>query len=127
MLQRLDEARSAAFAEVRKKASGSMADQQHQWTPEELQGLAVLGLSITPHRGPVHGGWGYTWSRRDWAGPFTTPGAAIHAAFTEAQQALLFRSEYSWALFAQPGERWQFNAGGGWVHISEPGSAPKQE
>ena len=34
--------------------------------------------------------------------------AAIHAAFTEAMHALQFRSNYSWVLFAQPGERWQF-------------------
>ena len=77
--------------------------EQRQWTREELQGLSELGLSITPHRGPVHG-WGYTWQGRDWTGPFTTPDAALHAAFTDAQQAFLFRSEYSWVLFAQPGE-----------------------
>ena len=85
---------------------------------EELKGLSDRGLLITPHSDP-NLGWGYTWQGRDWAGPFTTPGAAIHAAFTEALQALQFRSEYSWVLFAQPGERWQFNAGEGWVHIAE--------
>ena len=77
--------------------------EQRQWTREELQGLSELGLSITPHRVPVQG-WGYTWQGRDWTGPFTTPDAALHAAFTDAQQAFLFRSEYSWVLFAQPGE-----------------------
>ena len=91
--------------------------EQRQWTREELQGLSELGLSITPHRRPVHG-WGYTWLGRDWTGPFTTPDAALHAAFTEGLQALVFRSEYSWVLFAQPGERWQFNEGEGWVRVA---------
>ncbi len=79
--------------------------------------LSALGLSITPHSDPAYG-WGYTWQGRDWTGPFTTPDAALHAAFTEALQALQFRSEYSWVLFAQPGEHWQFNGDGeGWVHV----------
>jgi len=56
-------------------------------------------------------GCGYAWQERDWVGPFPTRDAAIHAAFTEALQALLFRSENSWVLSAQPGERWQFNGG----------------
>jgi hypothetical protein len=90
---------------------------ERQWTHEELRGLSDLGLSITPHSDPVHG-WGYTWQNRDWVGPFTTIDAAIHAAFTEGLQALLFRSEYSWVLFAQPGERWQFNVGEGWVRVA---------
>jgi hypothetical protein len=90
---------------------------EHQWTPEELQALAALGLAITPHS-DASLGYGYTWQGRDWVGPFTTPGAAIHAAFSEALFALQVRSDYSWVLFAQPGERWQFNAGEGWVHVA---------
>jgi hypothetical protein len=49
----------------------------------------------------------------DW--PFSTPDAAIHAAFAEALQALPFRNEYSWVVAAQPGERRQFN-GESWAH-----------
>jgi hypothetical protein len=44
--------------------------------------------------------------------------AHLQAAFTDALLALKFRSDYSWVLFAQPGERWQFNAGDGWVHVA---------
>ena len=92
--------------------------EQRQWTPEELQGLAALGLSITSHSDASHG-WGYTRQGRDWAGSFTTPGAAIHAAFTEALLAMQFRSNYSWVLFAQPGELWRFGGDGeGWVHVA---------
>jgi hypothetical protein len=91
--------------------------EERQWTPDELQALTVLGLSITPHSDASYG-WGYTWQGRDWAGPFTTIDAAIHAAFTEARQAIQFRSTYSWTEFAQPGDRWQFNADEGWVHVA---------
>ena len=89
--------------------------EEHQWEPEELEALDFLGLAITPDSDAANG-WGYTWQGRDWTGPFPTPDAAIHAAFTEVQQALQFRSEYSWVLSAQPGERWQFN-GENWVRI----------
>src|SRR5712691_1733376 len=89
---------------------------EHQWTPDALQDLARLGLSITPHA-DANLGWGYTWQGRDWAGPFTTPGAALHAAFTEALQALLFRRDYSWVLFAQPGERWHWT-GQAWETVT---------
>ena len=44
--------------------------------------------------------------------------AHLQAAFTDVLLALKFRSDYSWVLFAQPGERWQFNAGDGWVHVA---------
>jgi hypothetical protein len=89
--------------------------EEHQWNPEELQALALLGLAITPHADAALG-WGYTWQGSDWSGPFLTPDAAIHAAFGEAQQALQFRSDYSWVVSVQPGERWQFN-GKVWVQI----------
>jgi hypothetical protein len=91
--------------------------EEHQWSPEELQALALLGLEITPHSDPADG-WGYTWQGRAWAGPFPTPDAAIHAAFTEAQQALQFRSEFAWALTAQSGEQRQFT-GESWVQVDE--------
>jgi hypothetical protein len=67
--------------------------------------LKQLGLDITPHSDPTHG-WGYTWQGRDWVGPFTSPAAALHAAFTEALLALQFRNKYSWADLAQPGDLW---------------------
>jgi hypothetical protein len=99
---------------------------EHRWTPEELQALAALGLSITPHSDPSYG-WGYTWQNRDWAGPFTSPSAAIDAAFTEAMHALQFMSDYSWVLFAQPGERWQFTGDiYGWEQIEELQSKPRR-
>ena len=91
--------------------------EERQWTPQEIQSLAALGLSITPHS-DASLGWGYTWQGRDWAGPFLTPDAAIQAAFTEARQALLFKSNYSWVLFAQPGELWRFDGGEEWVHVA---------
>ncbi len=90
--------------------------EERQWNPEELQALALLGLSITPHSDPARG-WGYTWQDRDWTGPFTTIDAAIHAAFTEASQALLFRSEHSWVPLAQSGEVWRFEGEAGWREI----------
>ena len=90
--------------------------EEHQWSPDELQALTLLGLAITPHSDPANG-WGYTWQGRDWTGPFPTPDAAIHAAFTEARQALQFKNEYSWVLSAQPGDRWQFNSGN-WVQFN---------
>jgi hypothetical protein len=89
--------------------------EEHQWSPDELEALALLGLSITPHNDPAYG-WGFTWQGRDWTGSFPTPDAAIHAAFAEAQQALQFKSDYSWVLEAQSGERRQFN-GENWVQI----------
>src|SRR4051794_3043135 len=93
--------------------------EQHQWTPEELQALAALGLSITPHSDPAHG-WGYTWLNRDWVGPLTTPSAAIHAAFTDALLALQSRSDAPFPL--QAGELWRYDgAGKGWTHIGGPG------
>ena len=92
--------------------------EERQWNPEELQSLEMLGLAITPHV-DASLGWGYAWQEHDWVGPFPTPDAAIHAAFAQALQALLFRSEYSWLLSAQPGERWQFNGEGeGWVRVA---------
>ena len=81
--------------------------EEHQWSPEELQALALLGLEITPHSDPANG-WGYAWQERDWSGPFPTPDAAIHAAFAEARQALQFKSEYASVTSAQPGERREF-------------------
>jgi hypothetical protein len=99
---------------------------EHQWTPEELKTLTVLGLSITPHSDPGHS-WGYTWQNRDWVGPFTSPAAAIHMAFTEALQALQFKSDYSWVLFAHPGECWQFTGNTfGWEQIERPQRLPSQ-
>jgi hypothetical protein len=92
--------------------------EEHQWSPEQLQALALLGLEITPHSDPANG-WGDTWQGRDWSGQFPTPDAAIHAAFTESLQALLFRNEYSWVLSAQPGEHRQFN-GERWLQIDGP-------
>src|SRR5258708_15145669 len=59
---------------------------------EKQKRFSGLGLSITPHSDPAHG-WGYTWQGLDWTGPFTTPDAAIHAAFTDALQGLLAPSE----------------------------------
>ena len=101
--------------------------EERQWNPEELQALTLLGLSITPHSDPAYG-WGYTWQGRDWTGPFTTPDAAIHAAFTEALQALLFRSQYSWVLSAQPGEVWRFEGGAGWREVkSGQQGKPRQD
>ena len=93
---------------------------ERQWTSEELQALAALGLSITPHSDPSVG-WGYTWLNRDWVGPLPTPGAAIHAAFTEALLALQFRSA---APFTQQiGELWRWDGDGeGWMHIGGPGT-----
>src|SRR2546428_409701 len=76
----------------------AMKSESEQLTmPEEKitwELLQQLGLSITPHSDPAHG-WGYTWQNRDWVGPFTTPGAALHAAFTEALLALQLRSAAS--------------------------------
>ena len=88
---------------------------EHQWSSDELQALTLLGLAITPGSDPANG-WGYTWWGRDWTGPFPTPDAAIHAAFTEALQALQFRNEHSWVVAAQPGERRLFS-GESWVQI----------
>jgi hypothetical protein len=98
---------------------------QHDQAP--LQYLAALGLSITSHSDPTMG-WGYTWQGRDWVGPFTTPDDALHAAFTEALQALLFRSEYSWALFAHAGDLWRSDGKGqGWRRIGGPGLEDDEE
>src|SRR6266436_6375580 len=91
---------------------------EHQWTPEELQALAALGLSITPHA-DANLGWGYTWLNRDWVGPLPTPGAAIHAAFTNALLAMQFASDYSWVLFAQPGDVFRFDGGQEWTPVKE--------
>ncbi len=89
--------------------------EEHQWSPEELQALALLGLEIVPHSDPANG-WSYTWQGREWTGPFPTSDTAIHAAFIEARQALQFRSDYAWLVSAQPGERRQFN-GESWVQV----------
>lgn len=89
--------------------------------------LAALGLSITPHSDPAHG-WGYCWQNRDWVGPFTTPSAALHAAFTDALLAIQFRSDYSWVSFSQAGELWQFKGEGeGWMRIGGPGTEDDEE
>jgi hypothetical protein len=87
--------------------------------------LKQLGLSITPHSDPAHG-WGYTWQNRDWVGPFTSPQAALHAAFTEALLALQFRSASP--FLQKPGELWRF-AGPeeGWFHIGGPGTEDDEE
>src|ERR1700726_3615777 len=91
---------------------------------ETLDRLASLGLTITSHRDPS-AGWGYTRQGRDWAGPFTTPEAAMHAAFTEALHALAFRSAYSWVRFASPGDAWRYNGEAvgwtpvGWTPVSD--------
>ncbi len=50
---------------------------EHQWTSDELQALAALGLSITPHSDPSYG-WGYTWQNRDWAGPLKPRQDLLH-------------------------------------------------
>jgi hypothetical protein len=98
---------------------------EHQWSPEELQILAALGLSITPHSDASHG-WGYTWQGRDWVGPFTSPAAAMHAAFTEALLALKFRSAAPFPL--QAGELWRYDGDSeGWMHIGEPGTEDDEE
>ena len=89
--------------------------EERQWSAVELEALALLGLAITPHSDPANG-WGYTWQGREWIGPFSTPDAAIHAAFTEARQALQFRNEYAWVVYAQSGEYRQFN-GESWVQM----------
>ena len=89
--------------------------EEHQWNPEELQALALLGLEITPHSDPANG-WGYIWQERQWTGPFPTPDAAIHAAFTEARHALQFRNKYAWVVSAHPGEHRQFT-GESWMQM----------
>ncbi len=81
--------------------------------------LASFGLFITLHSDPIHG-WGYTWQGRDWTGSYSTPAEAIHAAFTDALLALQFRSDYSWARFAEPGEIWRYGGEGeGWTHVEQ--------
>src|SRR6266699_1266174 len=98
---------------------------EHQWTPGELQALAALGLSITPHRDPAHG-WGYTWQNRDRVGPFTSPAAAVHAAFTEALLALKSRSAAPFTQ--QPGELWRWDGQeDGWFRVGEPGTEDDEE
>ena len=105
---------------LKQEQRGVVSMAEREWTQEELQGLAALGLSITPHA-DANLGWGYTWLNRDWVGPLPTPGAAIHAAFTNALLAMQFERDYSWVLFAQPGELWRFDGDSeGWVHVSEP-------
>lgn len=99
--------------------------EERQWSPEELEALALLGLAITPHSDPATG-WGYTWQGRDWTGPFPTPDAAMHAAFTAAIDALQFRGEHSWVVSAHPGERWQFN-GQGWMRVPEARKKPHRD
>src|SRR5712692_7222185 len=100
--------------------------EERQWTPQEIQGLAALGLSITPHPDASYG-WGYTWQGRDWAGPFSTPGAALHAAFTDVLQALKFRSEYSWVQFAKSADLWRSDGGGkGWRRVGGPDTEPEE-
>ena len=87
--------------------------------------LKQLGLSITPHSDPAHG-WGYTWQNRDWVGPFTTPQAALHAAFTEALLALKFRSAAPFTQ--QAGEIWRFDGPEeGWTHIGGAGTEGDEE
>ena len=98
---------------------------EHQWTPEELQGLSALGLSITPHSDASHG-WGYTWRNRDWVGPFTSPAAAIHAACTEALLAMQFRSGAPFTQ--QPGELWRWDGQEeGWFRVGGPGTEDDEE
>ncbi|SRR5258708_37701578 len=100
---------------------------EHQWSPEELQALVALGLSITSHSDLNHG-WGYTWQGRDWVGPFTTPAAALYAAFTEALLALQFRSNYSWVQFAKSCDLWRSDGGGeGWRRVGESGTEDDEE
>src|SRR6266566_4486143 len=97
-----------------------MAEETITW---EL--LKQLGLSITPHSDPAHG-WGYTWQNRDWVGPFTTPSAALHAAFTEALLALQFRSASP--FLQKPGELWRFDGPEkGWFRIGGPGTEDDEE
>ena len=87
--------------------------------------LKQLGLSITPHSDPAHG-WGYTWQNRDWVGPFTSPQAALHAAFTEALLALQLRSAAPFTQ--QAGELWRFDGPEeGWFHIGGPGTEDDEE
>ncbi|HKF35442.1 MAG TPA: hypothetical protein VKB35_00970 [Ktedonobacteraceae bacterium] len=88
---------------------------ERQWSADELQALALRGLAITPHSDAANG-WGYTWQGRECTCSFPTPDAALHAAFTEAQEALQFRSDYAWVLSAQSGEHRQFN-GESWVQV----------
>jgi len=98
---------------------------EHQWNPKELQVLAALGLSITPHRDPAHG-WGYTWQNRDWVGPFTSPAAAVHAAFTEALLALKSRSPAPFTQ--QAGELWRWDGQeDGWFRVGGPGTEDDEE
>src|SRR5258708_13685860 len=100
---------------------------EHQWSPEELQALVALGLSITSHSDLNHG-WGYTWQGRDWVGPFTTPAAALYAAFTEALLALQFRSNYSWVQFAKSCDLWRSDGGGeGWRRVGESGTEDDEQ
>jgi hypothetical protein len=81
--------------------------------------LASFGLFITLHSDPSSG-WGYTWHGRDWTGPFPTPEAALHAAFTDAGLSLQFRSDYSWVEFAQSGETWRYGGEAeGWSKLIE--------
>ena len=101
--------------------------EERHWSPEEVQAFTALGLTITLHRDPSSG-WGYTWQGRDWTGPFTTPDAAVRAAFTEAREALQFRSEYSWVLFAKAGDFWRSDGQGrGWRRVVDPGTTDDEE
>src|SRR5258707_15776336 len=102
-----------------------MAEQPIITSPDLLALLGALGLAITPHSDPAHG-WGYTWRGRDWTGPFTTPGHAVHAAFTEALLALQFRSA---APFVQQvGELWRWDGQEeGWFHVGGPGTEDDEE
>ena len=97
-----------------------MPDEKITW---EL--LKQLGLSLTPHSDPSVG-WGYTWQDRDWVGPFTTPSAALHAAFTDALLALQFRTKAPFTQ--QAGELWRFDGQErGWFHIGGPGTEDDEE
>jgi len=88
-------------------------------------GIKQLGLSITPHSDPAHG-WGYTWQNRDWVGPFTSPQAALHAAFTEALLALQLRSAAPFTQ--QAGELWRFDGPEeGWFRIGGLGTEDDEE
>jgi len=51
-----------------------------------LAALDTFGLKISMH--DAYDGWGYTWLYGEWTGPFSSPLAATHAAFTAAQLAL---------------------------------------
>ncbi len=113
---------SATHAQKGARLYGKAVNFRWQGTWELVQ---QLGLSITPHSDASHG-WGYTWQNRDWVGPFTTPSAALHAAFTEALLALKFRSAAPFTQ--QAGELWRFNGQEeGWTRIGGVGTEDDEE